>query len=253
MAASFLSMLLMFSACLTVQAQETFGAASDGGGPGGSPATNAPCWRFPIRIANNRKFDLRPQFAWWRNNFEAYQRIFSSARASGKPPVFSSLPPPPLPAWQRIKAGRFLSNVAYGWACEAVIEDLPSHTITNKIILRNPPLADKAEWDDLVAQYDDLKTQAGAANPAPHHAHKAAKTGYAAAARQQAGAQADTNAANLAAQRQNAALGMADIVAALQKFPKGTNYSVDFFALKIGYIQDGSHRQVFDLGQMYSR
>ncbi|MGP8201260.1 MAG: hypothetical protein ACLQU4_17355 [Limisphaerales bacterium] len=194
---------------------------------------------------------MRPQFAWWRNNFEAYQRIFSSAQESGKPPVLSSLPPPPLPGWQRIKAGRFISNVAYGWACEAVIEDFPSHSVTNKIILRNPPLADKAEWDDLVGQYDDLKDQAGATNRPPRHVHKTAKTGYAGAARQQASAQAGTNAANLAVQRHNAALGMADIVAALQKFPKGTNYTVDLFALKIGYIQDGSHRQVFDLGQMY--
>ena len=156
-----------------------------------------------------------------------------------------------MPGWQRIKEGHFISNVAYGWLCEAVIEDLPSHTVTNKIILRNPPVADKAEWDDLVGQYYDLKGQAGTTNPPPHHAHNTAKGRYANAARQQAGAQADTNAANLAAQRHNAELGMSDIVAALQKFPKGTNYTVDLFALKIGYLQDGSHRQVFDLGQMY--
>jgi hypothetical protein len=250
-AASCLAMLVMFPGCLTAQTQEKFGAPSEGGGPGGSPAPTGPCWRYPIRIVNNRKVDLHRQFAWWGDNFGVYQRIFSSARQSGKPPELSSLTPPPMPGWQRIKEGHFISNVAYGWLCEAVIEDLPSHTVTNKIILRNPPVADKAEWDDLVGQYYDLKGQAGTTNPPPHHAHNTAKGRYANAARQQAGAQADTNAANLAAQRHNAELGMSDIVAALQKFPKGTNYTVDLFALKIGYLQDGSHRQVFDLGQMY--
>ena len=243
-------MLVMFPGCLTAHAQETFGGQTEGGGPGGSPAPTCPCWRYPIRIVNNRKVDLRPQFAWWQNNFEACQRIFSSARQPGQPPDLSSLTPQPMPGWQRIKEGHFISNVAYGWLCEAVVEDLPSHTVTNKIILRHPPMADKAEWDDLVGQYYDLKGQAGATNPPPRHVHKAAKGG-ASAARQQVATQADTNAANLAVQRHNAELGMSDIVAALQKFPKGTNYTVDLFALKIGYLQDGSHRQVFDLGQMY--
>ena len=244
-------MLVLFPGCLTAQTQETFGGQSEGGGTGGSPAPTLPCWRYPIRIINNRKADLHPQFAWWRDNFEAYRRIFSSARESGKPPVLSSLTPPPMPGWQRIKEGHFISIVAYGWLCEAVVEDLPSHTVTNKIILRNPPAADEAEWDDLVGRYYDLKGQAGTTNPPPRHRHKAAKAGYASAARQQTGAQTGTNAANLAAQRHNAEMGMSDIVAALQKFPKGTNYTVDLFALKLGYLQDGSHRQVFDLGQMY--
>ena len=46
---------------------------------------------------------------------------------------------------------------------------------------------------------------------------------------------------------------MSEVLGALKKLPAGTNYTVDLFALKIGYIQDGSHRQVFDLGQMYLR
>ena len=159
-------MLVLFPGCLTAQTQETFGGQSEGGGTGGSPAPTLPCWRYPIRIINNRKADLHPQFAWWRDNFEAYRRIFSSARESGKPPVLSSLTPPPMPGWQRIKEGHFISIVAYGWLCEAVVEDLPSHTVTNKIILRNPPAADEAEWDDLVGRYYDLKGQAGHYQPA---------------------------------------------------------------------------------------
>jgi hypothetical protein len=249
--ASCLAMLVMYPGCPTAHAQETFGTPSEGGGTGGSPDPTRPCWRYPIRIVNNRKVDLHLQFAWWGNNFEAYERLFSSARQSHQPPGLSSLTPPPMLGWQRIKEGHFISNVAYGWLCEAVIEDLPSHTVTNKIILRNPPVADKAEWDDLVGQYYDLKGQLGNTNPPPRHGHKAAKAGYAGAAHQQADAQASTNAANLAVHRHNTELGMSDIVAALQKFPKGTNYTIDLFALKIGYLQDGSHRQVFDLGQMY--
>jgi hypothetical protein len=252
-AASCLAMLVMFPGCLTAQSQETFGGPSEGGGTGGSPAPTRPCWRYPIRIINNRKVDLHPQFAWWGNNFEAHERLFSSARQSRQPPDLSSLTPPPMPGWQRIKEGHFISTVAYGWLYEAVIEDLPSHTVTNKIILRNPPMADKAEWDDLVGRYYDLKGQLGNTNPPPRHAHKAAKAVYVSTAQQQTGAQADTNAVNLAVQRRNTEAGMSNIVATLQKFPKGTNYTVDLFALKIGYLQDGSHRQVFDLGQMYSK
>jgi hypothetical protein len=238
-----------------VQAQETFGGPTEGGGPGGSPATNCPCWRYPVRIINYRRVDLHPLFAWWQENYEAYKGAIATADQSQQPPDLSSLKPSPLPGWQRIKKGRFLSNVAYGWLCDAVIEDMPSHAVTNRIILRNPPTADKALWDNLVDRYNELKEQGDNPNPsAPAHTHHTKMTYNAAyppaAAQNSYGAPSPspTNSAHHHAAKSE----MSGVLDALKKFPAGTNYTIDLFALKIGYIQDGSHRQVFDLGQMYS-
>jgi len=239
---------------LCAQAQETFGGQTEGGGPGGSPATNCPCWRYPIRAINNRQVDLRPQFAWWRDNFAAYQSAFTAAQQSQQPPDFSSLTPPLLPGWHRIKKGHFISIVAYGWLCEAVIEDLPSHTVTNKIVIRNPPKADQAEWDNLVGLYYDLKDAAGNANPAARHTRNYLSQNAANnATLQQAAAQNQNKATNSSAQPHAAKSGLPSILAELKKFPEGTNYTVDLFALKLGYLQDGSHRQVYDLGQIQMR
>jgi hypothetical protein len=236
---------------LCVQAQETLGGQTEGGGPGGSPGSNCPCWRYPIRSINNRKVDLRPQFAWWRDNFAAYQSAFAAAQQSPQPLDLSSLPPPPLPGWHRIKQGRFLSMVAYGWLCEAVIEDLPSHTVTNKIIIRNPPKADQAEWDTLVARYYQLKDQPGPSTPPTRHTRNyplqnAANYG----ASQQTAAPNQSEATNTGVQGHTAVSPAHKILAELKKFPEGTNYTIDLFALKLGYLQDGSHRQVYDLGQI---
>jgi hypothetical protein len=246
---------------LCAQAQEIFGGPTEGGGPGGAPATNYPCWRYPIRIINYKKIDLHPQFEWWQENFGAYQSAFAAAQPSQKPPDLSSLTPPPLPGWHRIKEGHYISDVAYGWLCEAVIEDYPSHVVTNRIIIRTPPIADKAKWEDLVNRYYELKDEAGdaspAANPAAKHTHHKSLNAASGAAYQQAGAQNAYGATNSSATHASAHHHAAkstpdDILAALEKFPQGTNYTVDLFALKLGYLQDGTHRQVYDLGQMYT-
>ncbi len=146
-------LFILVAASHSAQAQKTFGGKTEGGGPGGSPDTNCPCWRYPIRAIGYRKIDLRPLFAWWRENYGAYQAAVSAATKADQPPDFSSLQPSPAPGWQRIKEAHFIANVAYGWECQGVVEDVPSHSVTNKIIIRNPPTADKAKWDNLVAQY----------------------------------------------------------------------------------------------------
>lgn len=252
---TYLCLVLLAASQLCLPAQEMLGGKTEGGGPDGAPATNRPCWRYPIRVINYRKFDLHPLFAWWRENYGAYQSVVAAAAQAQEPPDFSKLPPSPMPGWHRIKQGHFISNAAYGWLCEVVIEDVPSHAVTNKIIIRDPPLADQAAWTALVARYDELKEEGPSvttgANPAPkHHSHKAAY----AAANPPPDAQNPTPAAtpsgtNSPAHHHHSALESA--TAALDKFPEGTNYTIDLFAVKLGYLQDGSHRQVYDLGQMY--
>ncbi len=256
-------LFILVAASHSAQAQKTFGGKTEGGGPGGSPDTNCPCWRYPIRAIGYRKIDLRPLFAWWRENYGAYQAAVSAATKADQPPDFSSLQPSPAPGWQRIKEAHFIANVAYGWECQGVVEDVPSHSVTNKIIIRNPPTADKAKWDNLVAQYEDLKeeetpmTNGPAQKPKQPRSRRAA---YAAAYQQPATTQGqnsyqtNTTSTNAAAHHHPAAESPTDrILDELKKFPEGTNYTVDLFALKIGYLQDGSHRQVFDLGQIYAK
>jgi hypothetical protein len=211
-------------------------------------------------------YDLRSQFKWWEDNYGAYQGAMAAAGQS--PPDFSTLPPPPLPGWHRIKEGHFISIVAYGWLCDVVIEDYPSHAVTNRIILSNPPKADQDRWNNLVAEYYDLKPNSSAPNPRARTYTSMTR------ARQDAAYQ---NQNQFAAQYQNFVsnayqnqvqgdstnlstnsiapkrprMSPADeVLAELQKFPEGTNYTIDLFACKLGYLQDGSHRQVYDLGQM---
>ena len=237
-------------------AQQMLGGKTEGGGPNGSPATNYPCWRYPIRVINYRKFDLRPLFAWWRDNYSAYQSVLAT-NMSDKPDV-SSLPPSPMPGWHRIKRGHFVSNSSYGWVCDVVIEDMPSHEVTNKIILRSPPVADKAVWDNLVAQYEELESEnTGSnqgANPKPRH-HMRNPYSYSPQDQQQQQQAAIYNATNVTAANPTGHVPSLkeQLLAALDKFPEGTNYTIDLFAAKIGYLQDGSHRQVYDLGQMYTK
>jgi hypothetical protein len=249
-----LCLALLALTALSAQAQKIFGGKTEGGGPGGSPDTNCPCWRYPIRVIGYRKFDLHPLFTWWQDNYAAYKGAIAAAEKDEKPPDFSSLPPSPLPGWQRIKKGRYISDVAYGWLCEAVIEDVPSHAVTNKIIIRNPPKLDKAAWDNLVGRYDELKEEETptATNAAPKHTHSR-RTAYGAVNQGSPDppvyGQTNSYGTNLAHHSGNPAIS--NILAALNKFPEGTNYTVDLFAARLGYLQDGSHRQVFDLGQMY--
>lgn len=245
-----LCLIIIAAAPAWGQARETFGGKTEGGGPGGSPDTNCPCWRYPTRVLNYRRYDLRPLFAWWRDNYGAYKSASEAAGSTGQPPDFSSLPPSPLPGWERIKKGRFISNMALGWYCEAEIEDYPSHSVTNKIIIRNPPNADKDIWNNLVERYEELRDQAQApakGNPAPKHTHH--KNSLAQYANNAAGASNNVTTSH----PHNPDSGLTNILAQLQKFPEGTNYTVDLFALKLGYLQDGTHRQVFDLGQMYPK
>jgi hypothetical protein len=247
-------------ACLTLlclgqfvaQAQQMFGGKTEGGGPGGSPDTNCPCWRFPVRVLNNRIYDLRPLFAWWRDNYEAYKGAVDAGRAAQQAPDFSALPPPPLPGWHRIKEGHFVSEAAYGWLCDVVIEDYPSHTVSNRILVYDPPKSDRTAWDELVAQYEELKEEPASPNTTPKHNRP---YGRSLTAQQQQNqyqyqttGQIPTNA--LPAARKPHESPADKILDELKKFPQGTNYTIDLFAYKLGYLQDGSHRQVYDLGQI---
>ena len=255
-----LCLLALALAPLYLPAQQMLGGKTEGGGPNGSPATNCPCWRYPVRVINYRKFDLHPLFAWWRDNYAGYQAAVAAAAGSDKAPDYSALPPSPLPGWHRIKHGHFLSNSSYGWVCEATIEDVPTHEVTNKIILRTPPLADKAAWDNLLEQYEEMQAEGSGSITANNQKAKRARMRNPYANSPQDPQQQQQAAMNAYNEAQASAAGQPppkslreQIMAALDKFPEGTNYTVDLFAAKIGYLQDGTHRVVYDLGQMYAK
>jgi hypothetical protein len=111
--------------------------------------------KFPRRLIDAQPVDLTPLFKWWTNH--------SGAR--------------PMTAWVHI-TGTVIATNAYGWVVNATVDAArtarPGQTNTPvaagpiRLVLRNPPVRDFADFDQLRdrlrtidAQKEGLSAQAG--------------------------------------------------------------------------------------------
>ncbi len=125
----------------------------------------------PKRVVNEQTVDLTPLFHWWTNH--------TGAR--------------PLHAWVHL-TGTVVATNSLGWEIEGhsdathhttgAASQSQTHASENRLVLRNPPAAEKGDFEKLSAQLKDLNRQrsqlatqqTNAKNQANTLAHSAPRT-----------------------------------------------------------------------------
>ena len=192
-----------------------------------SPRLDANPLKDAKRVVSGRTADLTPLFHWWTNH--------AGAR--------------PLAAWVHVTGPIVGTNVS-GWILAAQVETTerpvartPALGTGSKIILRNPPLQDRAEFESLVSQLKLLSAQhdglAGVEDRAKKDAQAAGRAKYRARQDKQVESEAKAELRPLDRQIQ-------DVKTKLATYPNAEQYSVDCFALDTGQAFGGI--AVFDHG-----
>ena len=209
--------------------------------PGGELGDNSFGWRrFPNRVVGNQLVNLAPLTNWWNRACE----LSKLKGGRGATNVYGSnyltkLPARPLTNWFRIY-GEKVGEDQFGWIVEGIIEKAPGYIRPAKFELQRPPVDEKNKFDELQAKLAELNRQGGLnGNPRQLVAIAGVQYGDGTRALKYAGAI-------------NPVLhALAEPMwEELDKMPPGTNYHVDFFAVKKGYLQDGTHLEIFDLGYL---
>ncbi len=192
-----------------------------------APAQASPL-KSPKRAINQFTVDLQPLFHWWTN------------RAGERP----------MEARAHV-TGSIVGTNSSGWILNAHIEETgranagaPERSAskdTVKVILKNPPRADRAEFENQKARMKVLLEErgAGAAHVADAHRHVKAVTDQQKGSRQHhtirlAQESAKWKAAENAAVEQRKPIDkeIAEINTKLSAFPDHEKYAVDCFALR---------------------
>jgi hypothetical protein len=122
-------------------------------------AASASPLKAPKRVVNQQTVDLTPLFHWWTNQ--------SGAR--------------PLTAWVHV-TGNVVGTNSYGWVLEGKVEASvrpgqeegaasANGSGPKRILLRHPPLQDRAAFEQLAAQYKAWNGQRAQAASAESQAH----------------------------------------------------------------------------------
>ena len=176
--------------------------------------------RDPKRTVNEQTVDLTPLFHWW-NNHEGER---------------------PLKAWVHI-TGHVVTATAWGWTLNAHAEHFGEKKDSGekeiKIMLKNPPVQEQAQFAQLKAQIETLNeerarfsTQAAtAAGHAKDYSHQ--RHGYA------VGAAYHHQETAAKEQIKHIDEQLKAINAKLAAFPDRDKYAVDCFALHTGQYVNG--------------
>lgn len=188
-----------------------------------APALLASPLKSPKRLINDRTADLTPLFHWWTN------------RAG----------PRPLTAWVHL-TGEPVATNSFGWIIQASVESTGHSTNENRrspapggssrVLLQNPPLRDRAEFDRLKTelaglnqQRTNLEAQAhavAAEQNAVRHSGLRPRV-VAAENRQLKAAQSEANTSLKSLDKQ-----IQDVKKKLAVYPNPDQYVVDCFALE---------------------
>jgi len=221
--------------------------------------------RFSIRMLGIQPVNLAPLIKWWEQAYElstlkasvevSQTNVFGSNYVGRLPNgprrgtsattnVYGSnyliqLPKRPSTNWYRVYGVKVGENSS-GWIVQGCIEKAPGYSRPAKFILVHPPIADNQRFDELHARLAVLTKLAGE-NGLPRVPYLISSSVH-----------PDGSIAKeiwVSADPQYHALAE-PIWEELDTMPPGSIYHVDFFAAKIGYIQDTNHLEVFDLGQI---
>lgn len=176
----------------------------------------------PHRMVGGRSIDLSPLFQWWRDH-------------SGERP---------LPAWVHI-TGPITATNSWGWVVSSK---------EGKILLRNPPVQDQADFERLSGQLKALEKQRTQLIAEENQAKaRAAAAGRTYSRRGRATAIAAAQARQVEHQDQAGLKVVDDQIQAVKKklagYPKTDQYEVDCLALKTGSAYGAL--KIFDHGLGY--
>jgi hypothetical protein len=205
----------------------------------GTLALHANPARDARRLVNGRAADLTPLIKWWTNH--------SGTR--------------PLTAWVHVR-GPIVGTNAGCWVVQAQVEharrdeaagETSSH-VSDKLLLKNPPLRELAEFQQLTAQLKALEEARGQV----HAQEQQAKSTAEALAKEQninrRYRSAQTRRARLTENEAKAELKpldqqIQDVKQKLAIYPSAGHYEVDCFALDIGQTYSGL--SLYDHGQVF--
>ncbi len=209
-----------------------------------SPAGIASPLKDPKRSVNARTVDLKPLLSWWTNH--------NGAR--------------PLVAWVQL-TGPVVGTNSAGWIVQARLERTArnmeassaaeSGSGQTRVLLKHPPLQDRAVFDRLSRQLDGLNTQRSALAAVESDAKTRRKAvadaetfnrayGIRAWGLMVERRQLDQNQAQVSAQVKVLDQQIQALKRLLSAWPDTDHYVVDCFALDVGEGKDGL--PVFDYG-----
>jgi hypothetical protein len=205
-----------------------FTAASSGA----QDKTNNPSFRFPVRVINNQRVDLRYLFARWH---------------TGDKPVTNS-------PWVLL-TGTIANDRMGTWVVDGKTTSASGVELHQKVLLLNPPRGDKQNLEKLQAEQHDLKKenstlegeenslQKKAASPPKPTRHHWVAPNYQ--------ANIDQKETNVLNQESGVEGQLSQINKQLEAIPTtksetGMVYRVDFFAFSTGRAQNGM--PVLDFG-----
>ncbi len=184
--------------------------------------------KSPRRVVGQQTVDLNPLFRWWTHH--------DGAR--------------PLTAWVHV-TGKIVGTNSYGWVVDAQVEGSvrpgqdegagPATTGgAKRMLLRHPPLADRAAFEQLAAQLKalsqeraqaaDLESQAhNFVHPGSNSVRRVHYKGQAQAKREAIGVEKNATAGKLALDNR-----IKDTKAKLASWPNTERYELDCFALDTG-------------------
>jgi hypothetical protein len=227
-----------------------------------APAQTNQGWRIcrnPVRVfPGQATVDLTPLFQWW-----ARQPLVVTNGATRHGDITNSPEEArPLTGWFRV-TGRKVGATFSGWVVDATIYTSPTVHSNSRVLLKNPPAVEEAQFDALKAQGDEAEREIA-------DRQRVYKTDTNAEARAQAEVEAYRRSRSkiasdgviaytrLAIEKHDAAaaaLNQIDqleaarrqITAQMRMFPSmGGFYQVDWFAVRRGQTKQGL--PIYDLG-----
>lgn len=201
---------------------------------------------YSKRMINNRMVNLSPLFLWWKSD--------SQKRTLERP----------LSEWVHI-TGTNMGTMNYCWIVNAEIEDSPGHVAQTKIALENPPVDESekfatagAELNDLDAQIKNVADWVGYAFDDENEAARTVNTALALGVSpysdkyrslENQRMQIANRKASLIQKEDNLKLRREELQQFLKRFPPGSVYRLDFFAMNTGKVFYGL--PLYDIGVRY--
>lgn len=203
-----------------------FAAASSGA----QVSTNNPSFRFPVRVINNQRVDLRYLFARWH---------------TGDKPVTNS-------PWVLL-TGTIAKDSVGTWIVDGRTTSASGVELHQKVLLLNPPRSEKQTLETLLAQQYDLKKENSSLSGEENSLQKRAASPQTSRHRRPPNYQAnidqkETNVLNQEAGVENQLSRIDRQLAAIPTSDTSTGkvYRVDFFVFSTGRAQNGM--PVLDFG-----
>jgi len=194
--------------------------------------TNNPSFRFPVRVINNQRVDLRYLFARWH---------------TGDKPVTNS-------PWVLL-TGTIANDKVGTWVVDGKTTSASGVELRQKVLLLNPPRSEKQTLETLLAEQHDLKKENSSLQGEENSLQKKAASPPKPTRRRWVApnyqATIDQKETNVLNQESSVDSQLSQINKQLEAIPTadshtGKVYRIDFFAFSTGRAQNGM--PVLDFG-----